>query len=153
MKIWRYVVKHIQNLDTVLADLKRVDITIARAKSQFCCTGIKIVGYIYDFEGRYLDISKVLKILDWSECIDVTAARAFMSVCVYYQIWIKDFAQVAVPIYNLFKKNAIFKWRKEQTEAMDLLKPALTTLPVLISLNYIEGADDIILAVDTSLNG
>ena len=34
---------------------------------------------------------------------------------------------------------------------MDLLKSLLTTLPALVSLDYIEGADDIILALNVSL--
>lgn len=135
----RYVVEHIQNLDAVLADLDLAGITIAGAKSQFCCSGIKIVGYTCDSEVRHPDTSRVLKILDWPECVDVTTARAFMGVCVYYRIWIKDFAQVATPIYRLFKKNAIFEWGKEQTEAMDLLKLALTTPPALVSLDYAGG--------------
>ena len=90
--IIRYVLEQIQNLDKVLADLERAGVTIARAKSLFCRAGLKIVGYICDADGRHLDTSKVLKILDWPECIDVTSARAFMGVCVYYQIWIKNFA-------------------------------------------------------------
>ena len=75
-----------------------------------------------------------------------------MGVCVYYRIWIKDFAQVAAPVYRLFKKNSIFKWGKDQTEAMDLLKLAFTTPPALISLDYTDGAGDLILAVDASLD-
>ena len=62
--IRRYMVEHIQNLDTVLAELERAGVTIARAKSQFCRVGIKIVGYICDANGRHPDTSKVLKILD-----------------------------------------------------------------------------------------
>lgn len=112
--IRRYVFEHIQNLDKVLADLERAGVTIAGAKSQFCQAGLKIVGFICDADGRHPDTSKVLKILDWPECTDVTSARAFMGVCVYYRIWIRDFAQVAAPIYLLFKKNAPFIREKEQ---------------------------------------
>lgn len=36
---------------------------------------------------------------------------------------------------------------------MDLLKLVLRTLPALVFLDYIEGAGDIILAVNTSLQG
>ena len=36
---------------------------------------------------------------------------------------------------------------------MDLIKLALTTPPALVSLDYTEGAGDIILAVDASLEG
>lgn len=59
--IRRFVVEHIQNLDAVLADVERAGITIARAKSQFCYSGIKIVGFICDSDGRHPDTSKVLK--------------------------------------------------------------------------------------------
>ncbi len=103
-----YILEHIQNLDKVLADLEQVYVTITRAKSQFCRAGLKIVGYICDSDGRHPNTSKVLKIFDWPECTDVTSTRAFMGVCVYYRIWIKDFAQVASPIYHLFKKNIPF---------------------------------------------
>ena len=85
-EIRRYVVEHIQNLNAVLADLERAGITIARAKSQFCCSGIKIVGYICDSEGRHPDTSKVLKILDWPKCVYITTAQAFIDVYVYYRI-------------------------------------------------------------------
>ena len=50
------MLKHIQNLDVILADLERAGITILGAKSQFYCAGIKIMGYIYNFEGRPLDL-------------------------------------------------------------------------------------------------
>ncbi len=107
-RIRRYILEHIQNLNKVLADLERADVTIAGAKSQFCRVGLKIMGYICDADGRHPDTSKVLKILDWPKCTDVTSARAFMGICVYYRIWIKDFAQVASPINHLFKKNIPF---------------------------------------------
>lgn len=38
-------------------------------------------------------------------------------------------------------------------EAMNLLKLAFITPPALVFLDYSEGADDIILAVDASLKG
>ena len=34
--IRRYILEHIQNLDKVLADLEKAEVTIAEAKSQFC---------------------------------------------------------------------------------------------------------------------
>ena len=107
-RIRRYILEHIQNLNKVLADWERADVTIAGAKSQFCRVGLKIVGYICDADGCHPDTFKVLKILDWPKCTDVTSARAFMGICVYYRIWIKDFAQVASPINHLFKKNIPF---------------------------------------------
>ena len=62
--IQHYIVKYIQNLDQVLANLNRVKVTISRAKSQFCRAIIKIIGYICDINSRHPDTSKVLKVLE-----------------------------------------------------------------------------------------
>ena len=75
-----------------------------------------------------------------------------MGIYVYYQIQIKDFAQVASLIYRLLKNNTLFEWGKKQIEAINLLKLAFTTPPALISLDYIEGAGDIIFTVDANLD-
>ncbi len=36
--------------------------------------GIKIVGYIYDSEDRYPDVSKITKILEWPSLSDIITA-------------------------------------------------------------------------------
>ena len=143
--------EHTQNLDQVLADLERAGVTISGVKSQFCRAGIKIVRYICDADGRHPDTSKILKILDWPECTDTISAWAFLGVCNYYRIWIKNFAQVASLIYHLLKKNTLFAWGKEQVEAIDLLKLAPTTPLALMTLDYSKGAGKILLVVDASL--
>lgn len=106
--IRRYVFKHIQNLDKILTNLKQVGIIIARAEFQFCQASLKIVDYICDAAGYHPDTLKVLKILDRPECTNVISVHAFIRVCVYYQILIKNFAQVISLIYHVFKKNISF---------------------------------------------
>lgn len=46
--------------------------------------------------------------------VTIAGAKCFYGTCVYYRIWIKDSAQVAAPIYHLFKGNSPFMWGKEQ---------------------------------------
>ena len=72
--------------------------------------GIKIVGFVCGVEGRTPDSAKVIKILEWKPCADIGEARAFIGVCVYYRIWIKDFSTIAEPIYRLFKKGVPWQW-------------------------------------------
>ena len=102
--IRRFVMEHIQALDRTLVRLERAGCTIG-LKSQFCMDGIKIVGFVCGVEGRTPDSAKVIKILEWKPCADIGEARAFIGVCVYYRIWIKDFSTIAEPIYRLFKKG------------------------------------------------
>ncbi len=89
----------------MLVHIERAECTISRAKSQFCMDGIKIVGYICGVEGKSLDTAKVIKILEWKPCTNVTKARAFIRVCIYYRIWIEGFSIIAEPIYYLLQKG------------------------------------------------
>ena len=45
---------------------------------------------------------KILKIVEWLLCVSIMKARAFIEICVYYWIWISEFAHIAVSIYYLF---------------------------------------------------
>ena len=62
-----------------------------------------------DSEGRHPDVSKVIKILEWSPLSDITTARVFIGVYVYFRIWIEYFVLIVIPIYTLFKKEVEFR--------------------------------------------
>ena len=51
-------------MDKILKVMEQASITIVRAKSQFCQARLKIVGYICNANSRYLNTSKVVKILN-----------------------------------------------------------------------------------------
>ena len=106
--IRQFVLEHIWNLDRVLADVERSGAIISGEKSQFCMAGIKIVGFVCDARGRLPESAKVAKVVEWGLCTDLAAARAFIGLCVYYRIWVKDFATVAAPIYRLFRRKVPF---------------------------------------------
>ncbi len=84
--IRRFILEHIQRLDTILANLERAGATVSENKSQFCMAGIKVVGYIYNSEDRHPDVSKITKILEWSLLSDIATARAFIGVYIYFKI-------------------------------------------------------------------
>jgi hypothetical protein len=149
----KFVLEHIQNLDKVLADLERAGATMSAEKSMFCMAGLKIVGYVCDAKGRHPDAIKVLKMLEWETCKDLTEARAFIGICGYYRIWIEFYALIAEPIFRLFRKGQVFQWEGEQAEAMEILKEALTTAPALVGISYEPGAGAIIAAFDASGRG
>ena len=149
----RYILEAIQNLDRVLTNIECAGGCISGEKSQFIIKQLKIVGFICGPDGRMPEATKVLKIVEWPPCRNLEEARAFIGICVYFRLWIESFAMIARSIYALFKKNVPFVWGDEQQEAMDELKLRLTSPPAIQSLNYEEGAGEIVLAVDASLQG
>ena len=142
---------------------------------------LKIVAYVCDVNGRHPDIEKVKKVLDWLPCKSVTEAKAFIGLCVYYRIWIKDFTHIADPIFATFRKKKSkrgkkhggkedekgksegkeeekeFVWGAEQEMAMSRLKQALVSPPALQPIVYTpepgKNLGRIVLSIDASLLG
>ena len=85
-KMRLYILKHIQWLNAILMNLKKTSYTISNEKSQFCVVNFKIVDFICDLNDRFFETTKVIKILKWSFCRDVSEVRAFIKICVYYRI-------------------------------------------------------------------
>lgn len=104
----QFVLKHLQNLNAILANLERARCTI-RPKSQFCVNGINAVGFVCDEDGRHPASDKIIKILKWTRCNNITEARAFIGICVYFRVFIKDFTLITNPIYQLFRKEIPFE--------------------------------------------
>jgi hypothetical protein len=150
--IRRFMLEHIQNLDSVLERVERAGATIG-PKSQWCMPGLKMVGFVTDADGRWPDTAKVIKITEWPDCTDASEARGFLGIAQFYRLWIKDYSRRAEPISRLLKKDALFVWGPEQVAAMNDLKEALTTAPALVQINYDKDAGAIILTVDASLTG
>jgi hypothetical protein len=70
----------------VLADIERAGATVSRKKYFWGIDRLGVVGYEVAAEGRYPDQAKVEKITKWPECRHTTDVRAFLGICVYYQI-------------------------------------------------------------------
>src|SRR5438045_4073402 len=148
----KFIMEHIQALDRTLERIERAGCTIG-PKSQFCMKGVVIVRFVCGAEGRSPETAKVIKILEWKPCTCVREARAFIGVCMYYQIWIPKFAMLAKLIYNLFQKGVPWAWGIEHDLVLAALKEALTAALVLVKIDYLEGAGAVILAMEAGLEG
>ena len=116
-------------------------------------SGIALVGFLCDADGRRPDPEKTKKILDWPIPRNTKEARGFIGLAVYYRMFIKGFSLIAIPIFNLFRKGQRFQWTPECQLSMDDLKHALSTAPVIISLDYSPSALGIVLQTDASTIG
>ena len=58
-----FVLRHIQNLNKILIDIKRSKAIISDEKSQFCMFDIKIMSFVCDEIDRHSDSVKIIKII------------------------------------------------------------------------------------------
>jgi hypothetical protein len=148
-EIRRYVMKHIQWLNDVLTNIERTNCTIFEKKFQFCCKRLRMIDFVCDVEKRHSNTAKIIKILNWSFCRNVVDAREFIEICVFYRVFIADFAFIAQLIYVLLKKNVSFVWKIVLQEVMNILKIVFINSLIFIFINY--EIDIIILAMNASL--
>jgi hypothetical protein len=149
----RFVLEHIINIDKVLADIERAGGTVSGDKSEWCASTLKLVGYICDEYGRSPDSAKVATIINWPACKIQKDVRAFLGVCPYYRVWIRNYPHIASPLFKLLQHDSLFQWSTSHDNAMDDLKSALTTAPALRTLDMSSSKGLIIVAVNASLDG
>lgn len=87
----------------------------------------------------------------WSSYNSIKNVCVFIDLCVYYQLWIKNFAFITESIYNLFKKNCVYYWNKDQQKTTNKLKIVLLMQFVIWLLNYDKNVEDIILIMNSNL--
>ena len=141
---------HIQNLNKILIDIKRSKISIFDEKSQFCMFDIKIINFVCDRTDWHFDSFKIIKIIEWKDCRNMTIAKTFMKICIYYRIWMKNYALIVEFIYRLLRKNESFVWNNEQKKIIYFFKMILIRVSTLQTIDYFENVDDIIFIVNIS---
>ncbi len=85
-EVYQFMLKHIKNLNFILLNFKFIDCIIFDKKLQFYMLSIKIVKFVCDFHDHKSKDFKIIKILEWHLCHNVTSAQMFIKVCVYYWV-------------------------------------------------------------------
>jgi len=109
LRIRRFILEYILNLDKTLKQLKRSG-TIIGAKSQFCQNEMNIIDYATNSAGQKPSATYLLKVQNWIKSSNVKEVKGFLGLVIYFRIWIKDFRLIAKPLYLLTRKGVKFYW-------------------------------------------
>ena len=121
----------LERMRIVLDRIVAAGIKLKVKKSKILQRSVTFLSFRVSQEGVEPDPDRVKVILQWPEPRDSTETRAFIGVCAYYRKHIRDFAEIARPLYDSTKKRVLFKWGPAQNEALNALKRCLTTAPIL----------------------
>jgi len=123
--------EHLQDVKAILQRLIEVGLTLSGEKSSFGLQEITVVGQVCGPFGRRPCEAKVDAIKEMKDCKTTSEVRRFLGACIFYRIWIPHFAHIADPLYDLLRKNVRFVWTEVHAKAVQLLKEALSSPPVL----------------------
>lgn len=113
---------HLQKLDSVLARLGEVGLTIKLKKCNFLQEKIKYLGNEVSKDGISIHSDHFLPIKACKAPNNRKEVQKFLGLVSYFRNFIPNFAQICEPITRLLKKEAKFNWGEEAQEAFARIK-------------------------------
>lgn len=93
-------------------------------KCKFLRTEVLFLGHLCTADGIRPDPSKYDTIEKHPTPKDADAVRKFVAMTNYYRKFIPNMSVIAIPLNQLTRKNAGFKWTKEHEDAFNKIKSA-----------------------------
>ncbi|CAI7839790.1 unnamed protein product [Closterium sp. NIES-53] len=124
--------QHIEHLRRVFEILRWEKFYVKLSKSEFALKKVQFLGHMVSAQGVHVDPKKIEAVRTWKTPENVKELQQFLGFANYYNRFVPQYAKIATPLTNLLKKNTLFKWEDVHQQAMEQLKTALTSAPVLI---------------------
>lgn len=127
---------HLTVLVRIAEEFRRANLTLNIAKSQFCVTEAKYLGYIIGYGGLKTDPDKIVSILSWPVPKNLKQVRGFLGLCGWYRRFIENFSSIVFPITEVLSTKKKFIWTTEASDAFKKIQHLLTTAPVLMNPDF-----------------
>src|SRR5512146_2131703 len=124
--------EHLRHLEDVLRRARAINLKFKISKCQFGMKRMAFLGHVISAEGIETDSTKIETVKRCRPPKNIGELRSFLGLAGYYRRFISDFSRKARPLTNLLKKDSMWNWSKKCQKAMDKLKDALSSAPVLI---------------------
>lgn len=124
---------HWTHLEEVFALMEKNQMQIKVSKCTFATDRVDYLGHFISSKGVETDPHNVAAIASWPTPTTVKDLRSFLGLAGYYRKFVKGFAFISKPLTNLLKKGA---FHRDAQQALEALKLALTTAPVLAVPNF-----------------
>src|ERR1044072_5022713 len=123
--------QHARNLQQVIELISKACLQIKLRKCKFFQKSLKFLGHEISEEEIRTDPDKVAVMKELQPPADVKGVQSLLGFFNYYRKFVPGFSKITRPIYKLLGKDTPWNWGPEQDHALDLLKEAMSTAPVL----------------------
>lgn len=122
----------LENLSAVAKILNANNLTVSKKKTSNVLARIRILGHIVDEKGVHTDQRKIKSIIKWKKPNTGKELQRFLGFVNWYRRFIKNYAELSCPLYEISKKHKIEKhWDERMEQSFENLKKAMTSTPVL----------------------
>ena len=107
-----------------------------RSKCEFYKERVEYLGHMISEKGIEVTNDKVEAIRSWPIPKSPKQIKSFLGMTGFYRKFIHRYSHVAKPLTRLLQKDVPYVWIVECQEAFESLKDALSTAPILKSLEF-----------------
>ena len=125
--------QHMANLAKVFDRLRQANLRIKVQKCEFAKPALEYLGHWIDGPDGTISLTpmRIAAIQQYPMLTTPTQVRAFLGLTGYYRKFVKDYAKIALPLYELTCRDVPWRWTTRQQHAFDTLKAALISEPIL----------------------
>ena len=120
--------EHWQHVLKVLEKLSEKALYIKKKKSRFEVQEVEFLEYVIQLEQIEKDLKKTQTVRDWPTPRRVKKVQFFLELVNYYRKFVLNYLRVAESLTCLTQKTEEFHWNKEQKQAFQDLKDALSRM-------------------------
>ena len=91
------------------------------------------MGVIIGKDGVRMEKEKVQGVIEWLVPKSMKDVQKFLGLANYYRRFVKDFAMIAKPLYEMTRKDKKWNWEERQQKEFEELKRRFMTEPVLVT--------------------
>ncbi|GFX70273.1 retrovirus-related Pol polyprotein from transposon 297 [Trichonephila clavipes] len=121
----------VKHLKEVFRLLHEAGLTLNKDKCKFGCEELQYLGLIINKEGIKTNETKIQAIVEMKPPRNSKEVSKFLGMSQWYAKFIKNYADICEPLYNLKRKLKKFIWTIEAQKEFDVVKAAITKAPVL----------------------
>ena len=142
--------EHDETMLKLLERARQANVKFNSAKLQYKVSEVKYVGNIVSESGLKPDVEKVRAITQLPLPQSKEELQRFLGMVNYFSQFIPNQSEITAPLRNLLKKDVMWIWSYEHTQAVERLKQILSSQPVL---KFYDPTKPVKLQVDASKSG
>lgn len=123
--------EHDDRLHALLERARKINLKFNKNKCKICVEEVTYLGHVFNKDGMKPDDSKVKAIMEMPYPSDKKSLERFLGVVNYLSKFIRNYSDHVFPLTRLLKKDNEWVWGECHTRAVDELKRALSSAPVL----------------------
>ena len=126
--------EHIDHLSAVMGRLRQAGLVVNAEKCQFGKREVKFLGHVLS-AGKISTLpEKVASVQEFPRPTSRKQLQSFLGLANFYRRFVRAFADLASPLYDLLRKGVSWVWEVRQESAFQELKRRLCEDPVVLTI-------------------